>query len=165
MDRPLPRERQRTWQVVSLDLLTEDEAGWDAIEGSLVRRRHQGELPSPTEEVALASILYRDLRDRLTLRQRGVLELRLQGYTREEIGARLGLGQTRVNTIITIIRHKARPLWEEEPALAPEPAFITTDELAQKLHLSRVHAIRLCRQGKIPGARRVGKRWLIPRTW
>jgi len=155
VDRPLPRERQRTCQVAS----------WDAIEGSLIRRRHHGELPSPTEEVALASILYRDLWDRLTPRQREVLELRLQGYTREEIGARLGLGQTRVNTIITIIRDRARPFWEEEPPPAPEPAFATTDELAQKLHLSRVHAIRLCRQGKVPGARRVGKRWLIPRTW
>ncbi len=165
VDRPLPRERQRTWQVVSLDLLMEDEAGWDAIEGSLIRRRHHGELPNPTEEVAIASVLYREIRDRLTPRQREVLELRLQGYTREEIGARLGLGQTRVNTIITIIRHKAQPLWEEEPTPASEPAFITTGELAQELHLSRVHAIRLCRQGKVPGARRVGKRWLIPRTW
>ncbi|MBU2009844.1 MAG: sigma-70 family RNA polymerase sigma factor [Chloroflexi bacterium] len=165
VDRPLPRERQRTWQVASLDALMEDEAGWESIEGSLIRRRHHGELPSPTEEVALASVLYRDLRDRLTLRQREVLELRLQGYTREEIEARLGLGQTRVNTIITVIRHKARPLWEEEPAPTPEPAFITTGELAQKLHLSRVHAIRLCRQGKVPGAQRVGKRWLIPLTW
>lgn len=165
VDRPLPRERQRTWQVASLDALMGDGESWDAIEGSLIQRRHHRELPSPTEEVALASVLYRDLRDRLTPRQREVLELRLQGYTREEIGARLGLGQTRVNTIITIIRRKAEPLWEKEPAPAPEPAFITTGELAQKLHLSRVHAIRLCRQGKIPGARRVGKRWLIPRTW
>jgi excisionase family DNA binding protein len=164
VDRPLPRGRERTWQVVSLDLLMEDQAGWDAIEGSLIRRRHHGELPSPTEEVALARIMLQALRDRLTPRQRQVLELRLQGYTREEIGARLGLGQTRVNTIITIIRRRAQPLWEEEPVPAPEPAFATTDELARELHLSRVHVIRLCRQGKVPGARRVGKRWLIPRT-
>ena len=163
VDRPLPRDRERSWRVVSLDVLIEDEPGWDAIEGNLIRRRRHGELPSPTEEVATARIMLQDLRERLTPRQREVLELRLQGYTREEIGARLGLGQTRVNTIITVIRDRARPLWEEEPAPAPEPAFITTDELARELHLSRVHAIRLCRQGKVPGARRVGKRWLIPR--
>jgi excisionase family DNA binding protein len=143
----------------------EDEPGWESIEGSLIRRRHYGELPSPTEEVAIARIMLRELWECLTRRQQEVLELRLQGYTREEIGAKLRLGQTRVNTILLIIQKKARPLWEEEPIPASEPAFITTRELAQKLHVSRVHAIRLCRQGKIPGARRVGKGWLIPRTW
>jgi len=165
--RPLPRERERTWRVVSLEALKEDGDGWDAIEAGLIRRRHYGELPSPTEEEALASILYHDLRDRLTLRQRQVLELRLQGYTREEIGARLGLGQTRVNTLLLIIRKKARPLWEEEPAPAPQPAFASTYEAARELGYSHVQVCRFCREGRLPGARRVGKghrlRWLIPR--
>ena len=165
VDRLLPRERERAWQVVSLDLLMEDEAGWQTIEGSIIRRRRHGELPSPTEEVATARIMLQDLRDCLTSRQRQVLELRLQGYTREEIGERLGLGQTRVNTILLIIQKKARPLWEEEPPPAAEPVFITARELARELKYSHVQVCRLCREGKVSGARRAGKRWLIPRTW
>jgi len=114
VDRPLPKERKHIYQTVSLEVLMGDEEGWDSIEASLIRRRHRGELPDSTYEVALASILYRDLRSRLTPQQRRVLELRLQGYTREEIGSKLGVGPTRVNTLIVTIRQKARPLWEEE---------------------------------------------------
>ena len=151
VDRPLPRERQRTWRLVSLDALMEDEPGWESIEGSLIRRRRHGELPSPTEEVVTARIMLRELRERLTRRQREVLELRLQGYTREEIGARLGLGQTRVNTILLIIQKKAWHLWEEEPIPAPEPIFATAHELARELNYSHVQVCRLCREGKVPG--------------
>ncbi|MBU2008719.1 MAG: sigma-70 family RNA polymerase sigma factor [Chloroflexi bacterium] len=162
VDRPLPRERARTWQVISLDLLMENEGGPDTIEEALARRKRRGELPSPTEEVATARIMLRELRERLTPRQGQVMELRLQGYTREEIGARLGLGQTRVNTIITIIQKKAGPLWQEEPVPASKPVFMTASELAREMKYSHVQACRLCREGKIPGARRAGKRWLIP---
>ena len=135
VDRCLPRERQRTWRAVSLDALMEADPGWDAIEGSLIRRRHYGELPSPTEEVAVARIMLQDLRCCLTPRQRQVLEFRLQGYTREEIGARLGLGQTRVNTILLIIQKKAGPLWDEEPVAAPEPIFTTAHQLARGVEI------------------------------
>jgi len=158
VDRPLPGERERTWGVVSLDTLMKNETGWGAIEGSLIRRRRHGELANPTEEMALAWMLYDDLWDRLTSRQRQVLELRLQGYTRKGIEAKLGLCHSRVNIIITIIQDKARSLWEERPG----PAYATVTEAAHELGMDRKTIKYYCQRGMLEAVCEHGI-WLICR--
>ena len=117
VDRPLHMGRTRAIHINSLEAMMEDEEDWDNVEAAVIRHRHRGELPKPTEEAALAGVLYQDLRDLLTQRQRQVLELRLQDYRWVEIGDELGISITRVKQIIACIREKALPLWEEE---APE---------------------------------------------
>jgi len=158
VDRPLARDRERIWGVVSLDTLMEDEAGWLAIEGSLIRRRRHGELANPTEETALARILYCDLWERLTSRQRQVLELRLQGYTRKGIEVKMGLCHSRVNTIITVIQDKARALWEERPG----PACVTVMEAAHELGMDPKTIRYYCRRGMLEAVDENGI-WLIRR--
>jgi DNA-directed RNA polymerase specialized sigma24 family protein len=156
IDRPLPRERERTWRVVSLDALIEDKVGWQAIEGSLMRHRRHGELPNPTEETALARVLYCDLCDRLTSQQRQVLELQLQGYSRKGIETKLGLSHTWVNTIINSIRDKAQSLWEERPAYA------TVTEAARELGMDLKTIKYYCQRGMLEALREQGH-WLICR--
>ena len=170
VDRPLSRKRLRIWKMVSLEVLMEDEAGWDAVEGSLIRRRRYGELPFPTEELALARVLYSELRDRLTPRQREVLALLLQRYTLAEVARALGLCPSRTHRLIQVIRCNLQLLCAAPlPPPPPDPEWATVKEAAEVLGLSRRSTTRLCREGKIPGARRVerpdrrGMQWLIPR--
>ncbi len=42
------------------------------------------------------------------------------------------------------------------------PALLTTEDVADALRVSVVHARRLCAAGKIPATRR-GRRWYVPR--
>ena len=40
--------------------------------------------------------------------------------------------------------------------------WYTTSEIAKKWDITEAHFSRLCRDGRIPGAKMVGKRWYIP---
>jgi hypothetical protein len=140
----------------------EDEADWQAIEGSLIRRRRYGELPNLAEETALAWVLYCDLCDRLTSQQRQVLELRLQGYSRKGIRAHLKLSRTAVHTIINIIRDKARSLWEERPE--PGPAYATVTQAARELGMDPKTISYYCQRAMLEALREQG-RWLIRRPF
>lgn len=47
--------------------------------------------------------------------------------------------------------------------LAPEGyTYLTADELASRLRLSRDSVVRRCRDGSLPGALKFGKLWRIP---
>lgn len=39
--------------------------------------------------------------------------------------------------------------------------FMTSKEYAERCQLSQSHVKELCRQGKIPGAQKIGRDWLI----
>lgn len=47
-----------------------------------------------------------------------------------------------------------------EPVEAPEGPFLTAAEVAQKLRIEPITAVRLCREGKIPATKPFGT-WLI----
>ena len=40
--------------------------------------------------------------------------------------------------------------------------YLTIAEVAQKINLSKNHVTRLCREGRLEGAVKVGRAWLIP---
>lgn len=44
------------------------------------------------------------------------------------------------------------------------PVFWTVAELAAELHMSEGGLRDLCRRRKIPGARRIGRRWIVRRA-
>jgi RNA polymerase sigma-70 factor (ECF subfamily) len=69
--------------------------------------------PSPEEAAVLTETLEQVMRG-LEERERQVLELRLQGYTVPEIGARLGRTEYTVEGILRRLRQKLRPLCEED---------------------------------------------------
>ena len=47
--------------------------------------------------------------------------------------------------------------------IAPEGyTYLTADELADRLRLSRDSVVRRCRDGSLPGALKFGKLWRIP---
>jgi len=87
---------QNPWSLVSMDALQEDPMRWRTFESRLVgmARRSGGDLPSPTEDLAVAQILYKELWDTLTPRQRSVLDLRLAGYTQADVARRLRSART-----------------------------------------------------------------------
>lgn len=43
-----------------------------------------------------------------------------------------------------------------------EEELITVPEAARRLGLSRQRIGQLCKQGRIPGAKQVGRQWVIP---
>ncbi len=106
---------QNPWSLVSMDALQEDPMRWRTFESRLVgmARRSGGDLPSPTEDLAVAQILYKELWDTLTPRQRSVLDLRLAGYTRADVARRLRIRENRVHYIIKAIQARAKGVWEE----------------------------------------------------
>jgi RNA polymerase sigma-70 factor (ECF subfamily) len=77
--------------------------GWEALARD----------PSPEEAAVLAETLERLMRG-LTERERQVLELRLQGYTVPEIGARVGRTEYTVQGILKRVRQRLEPLLDEE---------------------------------------------------
>lgn len=44
------------------------------------------------------------------------------------------------------------------------PPMATSDEVAAILRMTQRSAERLMRNGGVPGAKRIGKRWLVPRS-
>jgi excisionase family DNA binding protein len=47
----------------------------------------------------------------------------------------------------------------------PEPsALLTASEVAERLRVSPIHIVKLCRAGKIPATKPLGT-WLIPAAW
>ena len=103
---------QNPWSFESMDAIQEDKVRWQTFEAGLVRRS-RGNLPSPTEELALAQILYQELWHSLTPRQRTVLDLRLQGYTQAEVSRHLKLRENRVHYIMKAIQARAGAILEE----------------------------------------------------
>lgn len=114
VERPVTKG-ETAYQMVSLEALMEsrDGDGWDIIEG-IVRRRH-GELPNPTQDIAVAHVMYEELQEHLTPRQRQVLALRLQEYTELEIARLLGVSHTQAYRIVAAIRIQACALWDGKP--------------------------------------------------
>ena len=43
-----------------------------------------------------------------------------------------------------------------------QPRWLTSNEAAEALGLSRVWILRLCQQGRVKGARKLGRAWMIP---
>ena len=102
------------YQVVSLEALMEGKDG-DIVEDALARHRRRGELPNPTEEAAVARIMWQELWEYLTPRQRQVVDLRLQQYSQQEAATVLGISQTQVHRHVAAIRIKARAVWDGGP--------------------------------------------------
>jgi excisionase family DNA binding protein len=40
--------------------------------------------------------------------------------------------------------------------------LLTVEQVADQTHAAPSTAARWCREGKLPGARRIGRRWLVP---
>ncbi len=47
----------------------------------------------------------------------------------------------------------------------PESAYVSPEEVAAYFDVDVEHIRRLCREKKIPGARKIGNLWRIPRTF
>jgi len=45
----------------------------------------------------------------------------------------------------------------------PESAYVSPEEAAAYFDIDVEHMRRLCREGKVPGARKLGNLWRIPR--
>ena len=43
-----------------------------------------------------------------------------------------------------------------------EPRWLTSNEAAEALGVSRCWILRLCQQGRVKGARKLGRAWMIP---
>lgn len=137
------RPKRNPWAFGSLEAIQDDKLRWQAFEAWVVARG-RGDLPRPTEELAVARIMYEELRNDLTPRQRAVLELRYQGFTRAEIAARLHLSSTRLHNIIAAIQNRAQCLWAE-----PEPStcVVCGVPIIQTPHVSRrrMHCSNACK--------------------
>ncbi len=47
----------------------------------------------------------------------------------------------------------------------PESAYVSPEDAARFFDVDVEHIRRLCREGKIPGARKIGNLWRIPRAF
>lgn len=127
VDRPITCGKI-VYQVVSLEALIEGKDGRDTVEDALARRKRRGEIPKPTEEAAVARIMWQELWEYLTPRQRQVLDLRLQEYSEQEAATVLGISQAQAHRHVAAIRIKASAVWDGGPKkpgrakLAPEEA-------------------------------------------
>ena len=150
VDRPSPKRRPYQWHIESLESLI----GEYGNESQL----HRGKLHSPVESKVIASLMQDELLESLPHRQAAFLRLRLQGYSREEVGEELGLNRSQLSGLTDRIRTKARTLWDGDG-----PAYATTSEVAKELRLPLNTVNRYCHQGRLYGARFERGRWLVPR--
>jgi len=119
VDKPKPLGKVH-FIVDSLEAMMEGKDGLDIIDDALARRR-RNELPNPTEDIAVARIMEKELRERLTPRQRQVLTLHLKGFPEQEIADVLGIVQSWVSRTVTAIREKAKVVWGDTP---PKPTRV-----------------------------------------
>lgn len=140
--------------IVSIEAIREDEVRWRGFESRLVgmASRGCGQLPCPTEGLAVARVMCQELRDSLTPRQRAVFDLRLQEWTRLEIRDRLRLSQTRLHSIIKAIQAKTRTVWEEPEVpichVCRVPITRSPHPGRQRIYCSNACTLRASRQRK-----------------
>ena len=159
IDRPLvqgkkkgePR-RRNPWVLESLEALQEKEE--KAGRGFAVHPRRDGVLPDPTAELALAQLMHDALKERLTPRQRQVLELRLQEYSESEVATLLGISQPQVNRHVIAIRAKALAMWGD--SVMPLAREILTPAEERRRQRARQ---RYARRREAYNARRRARRW------
>jgi len=127
--------RRANYQVLSLEALLEHKDGRDTVDDALARRRRRGEIPNPTEEIAVARVMDYELRKSLTPRQEQVLDLRLQQYSESEVAAVLGITQVSVSAHVLKIRLRALAAWGDKPQ--PPPRVKLTPEEARERRQAR----------------------------
>ncbi len=126
--------RHDNYQVLSLEALLESRDGQDT-EDALARRRRYGEIPKPTEDIAVTRVMDYELRKSLTPRQEQVLDLRLQQYSESEVAAVLGITQESVSDHVLKIRERALAAWGDKPQ--PPPRVKLTPEEARERRRQR----------------------------
>lgn len=99
-------KRQHVWDLVRLNTHPTQVF---IDNGSLYFRRHQ---PSSVEDEAVGRLAYQELRDILTPVEDSYLSLGLQGYSRTEATALLGLRPYQSRKVLSSIRVKARSVFD-----------------------------------------------------
>ncbi len=73
--------RQAKYQILSLEALLEHKDDRDTVDDALARRRRRGEIPNPTQDLAVANLMREELEPYLVPRERQAFLLLLQGVS------------------------------------------------------------------------------------
>ncbi len=119
--------RRANYQILSLETLLEHKAGQETGD-ALARRRRRGEIPNPTQDIAVANLMGEELEPYLVPRERQAFLLLLREYQAKEIAVALGISGGYAQRLVMGIRIKAAHLWEiketrVDPSLATRKCY------------------------------------------
>ncbi|MDP3955270.1 MAG: hypothetical protein Q8Q15_02820 [bacterium] len=105
-----------------------EEDDLDSLRDVIARRHRRGEIPNPTQDIAVANIMREELEPYLVPRERQAFLLLLQEYQAKEIADVLGISGAYAQRLVMGIRIKAARLWEIketriDPSLATRKCY------------------------------------------